>query len=108
MAPRPALQRVDARPNPAAWQEDELVTLVEAAQLFFPNGPLTASGLRSAIARHELSSVSINQRVYTTPAAIRSMIALCSATAHPSPEIATLIERAKTLKQRVRRRAGGY
>jgi hypothetical protein len=35
------LARVKARPDPAQWEKDETMTLIEAAALFFPHGPLT-------------------------------------------------------------------
>ena len=37
------LSRAKARPDPAQWGEDEVMTLVEAAAVFFPQGPLTLS-----------------------------------------------------------------
>src|ERR1700730_10748709 len=40
--------RAKARPDPAQWGEDEVMTLVEAAAVFFPQGPLTLSSLRRA------------------------------------------------------------
>jgi hypothetical protein len=44
------LARAKARPDPAQWGEDEAMTLVEAAAVFFPHGPLTLSSLRRAAA----------------------------------------------------------
>src|SRR5258706_101537 len=44
------LARAKARPDPAQWGEDEVMTLVEAAAVFFPEGPLTLSSLRGAAA----------------------------------------------------------
>ena len=44
------LVRAKARPDPAQWGEDEVMTLVEAAAVFFPQGPLTLSSLRRAAA----------------------------------------------------------
>lgn len=35
------LARAKARPDPTQWGEDEVMTLVEAAAIFFPHGPLT-------------------------------------------------------------------
>lgn len=105
MAPRPSLARIGERPDPAVWADDELITLAEAAHLFFPHGPLTLGGLRSAIARYELTSVSINNRVYTTPGAIRSLIRPAPAAPEPTPPSGpkSLIERARELRRPVRR-----
>jgi hypothetical protein len=44
------LARAKARPDPAQWSDDEAMTLVEAAAVFFPQGPLTLSSLRKAAA----------------------------------------------------------
>lgn len=76
MAPRPALTRVCERPDPASWADDELITLAEATRLFFPRGPLTIGGLRTAIARRELHGITLNNRIYTTPGAIRHLTRL--------------------------------
>lgn len=47
-------RRVAARPDPAAWGEDELLSFSEAAALLWPDGPLTASSLRTAYRAGEL------------------------------------------------------
>jgi hypothetical protein len=44
------LARVRARPDPDQWSEDEVMTLIEATAVFFPQGPLTLSSLRRAAA----------------------------------------------------------
>ena len=41
-------RRVAARPDPSMWADDELMTFAEAASLMWPQGPLTASSLRTA------------------------------------------------------------
>ena len=38
MAPRPPLERLKARPKQDEWDDDELLSLAEAAALFFPPG----------------------------------------------------------------------
>ena len=73
MAPRPALSRLTDRPRPVDWQPDDLITVVEAMALFFPNGPLTANGLRLAYARGQLGGVEIGGKLFTTPAAVAAM-----------------------------------
>jgi hypothetical protein len=73
MAPRPSLERLRTRPRADAWGDDELVSLAEAAALFFPFGPLTASSLRAARRRGELACVEVCGRAFTTPRAIRDM-----------------------------------
>jgi hypothetical protein len=40
-------RRVAARPDPSMWADDELMTFAEAASLMWPQGPLTASSLRT-------------------------------------------------------------
>ncbi len=45
------LARVQQRPEPCQWGEDEVLTLAEAAALFFPQGPLTLASLRTAVAK---------------------------------------------------------
>jgi len=47
MATKPP-RRVAARPDPQMWSPGELMTFAEAAALFWPDGPLTASSLRTA------------------------------------------------------------
>jgi hypothetical protein len=51
--------RVALRSNPAQWADDELLTLVEAASLCWPAGPLTTTSLRNAIRRGQLAYVAI-------------------------------------------------
>ena len=67
MAPRPSLSRLTDRPDVADWQDDELVTLAEAAALFFPRGPMTANALRIAFHRGELAGAVVCGRIFTTP-----------------------------------------
>jgi hypothetical protein len=65
--------RIAARPNPGQWADDELLTLVEAATLFWPAGPLTATSLRNAIRNHQLAYVAIAGKFLTTKVAIAKM-----------------------------------
>ena len=73
MPPRPALARLEHRPAPDQWAEDELLTLAEAAALLFPAGPFDADALRIAVRRGELAAVEINTRTFTTLLAVRTM-----------------------------------
>ena len=41
--------RVAQRPDPAAWGEDELMSLGEAARLHWPDGPIRERTLRTAV-----------------------------------------------------------
>jgi hypothetical protein len=50
-------KRGSCRPTPARWDMDELLTLNEAAALFWPDGPLTVTSLRNAIRNHQLAFV---------------------------------------------------
>lgn len=65
-------ERVARRPDPDAWSEDELLGLHEAVALLWPNGPVTVSTLRIAIARGELAHARIANRIYVTLAALAS------------------------------------
>jgi len=40
--------RVAKRPSPAEWSGNELMTLREAAALFWPHGPIREASLRTA------------------------------------------------------------
>ncbi len=75
MAPRPPLERLKARPKQDEWDDDELLSLAEAAALFFPRGPLTVASLRIACQRGELACVQICGKGFTTPRALREMTA---------------------------------
>lgn len=66
-------RRVVARPDPSEWRDDELLTFAEAAALLWPDGPLTASTLRTAYRAGELETVMIARKLMTTRAALRSM-----------------------------------
>ncbi len=75
MAPRPALERLKTRPDPAAWTDDELVSLSEAVALFMPHGPLTAAALRIAYRRGELAGREVRGRIFTTRRDLDAMTA---------------------------------
>ncbi len=74
MAPRPSLARVQLRPALKDWRDDELMSLAEAAALFFPAGPMTANALRIACRRGELAATDVCGRIFTTPRAVRTLM----------------------------------
>ena len=78
------LARAKARPDPAQWGEDEVMTLVEAAAVFFPHGPLTLSSLRRAAAAGTLEIAKVVGKDLTTPRAIRKLVKPSCRAAKPS------------------------
>ncbi|BBF94340.1 hypothetical protein [Blastochloris tepida] len=73
--PVPLPPRIAARPDPAQWGADELLTFAEAAALFWPYGPLTATSLRTAYRQGLVDVVMIARKVFVTPAALARMTA---------------------------------
>jgi len=67
------LQRLVQRPQPDQWGDDELLTLPEAAALFWPHGPLTTASLRTAHRDGQLAVAVIAGKYLTTKAAIVQM-----------------------------------
>jgi len=88
------LIRVKSRPNPDQWGDDEVLTLVEATALFFPEGPLTLSSLRSAVAAGTLEIARVAGKDLTTPRAIRKLVRPSCRAAKPSP-LASGLEKTK-------------
>jgi hypothetical protein len=78
------LARAKARSDPAQWGEDEVMTLVEAAVVFFPHGPLTLSSLRGAAAAGTLEIAKVAGKDLTTPRAIRKLVKPSCLAAKPS------------------------
>lgn len=68
-------RRVAARPDPGAWGEDELLSFSEAAALLWPDGPLTASSLRTAYRAGELEVTVIARKLLVTRRALAEMTA---------------------------------
>jgi hypothetical protein len=66
-------RRIAARPDPKDWGEDELLSFAEAAALLWPDGPLTASSLRTAYRANELEVTMIARKLLTTKRAIGAM-----------------------------------
>src|SRR5260370_39104191 len=67
------LARAKTRPDPAEWGEDEVMTLVEAAAVFFPEGPLTLSSLRREAAAGTLEIAKVAGKDLTTPRSLRQL-----------------------------------
>lgn len=67
------LVRVEQRADPASWDPHELMTLREAVQLFFPDGPLTLSGLRTAARDGDLAVRRIAGKMLTTKESVLAM-----------------------------------
>ena len=67
-------RRIAARPNPSDWGDGELMSFAEAAALLWPEGPLTASSLRTAYRRGELETVLIARKLLVDKKAISEMI----------------------------------
>lgn len=62
--------RVVDRPRPEQWGLDELMTLSEAAALFWPQGPLSVSSLRNAIRQGRLPVVVVARKHLLTRRAV--------------------------------------
>ncbi len=69
------LKRVERRPDPHQWSEDELLALHEAVYLLWPQGPVTVSSLRTAIAKGELVYAKVAGQIFTTRAALSALAA---------------------------------
>ncbi|EKS34516.1 hypothetical protein [Afipia broomeae] len=84
--------RVRTRPDPAQWHEDELLTLGEAAALYWPDGPLTETTLRTAARDGRLPISQIAGKFFVTKAALRCLTVckpLGEAHRSPAPVAAT-------------------
>ena len=68
-----ATARVTTRPDPSQWRDDELMTLTEAAALFWPAGPLSTASLRTAHRNGQLAVAVIARKFLTTKAAVEAM-----------------------------------
>lgn len=66
-------ERVRRRPNPEDWADDELMTLAEASALFWPDGPLTKTSLRTAVRDQLLEVAEIAGKLLTNKQAIGRM-----------------------------------
>jgi hypothetical protein len=58
-------------------------TLRQAAEKFFPNGPLTAASLRNEIKKGRLRAVMPAEKLLVTETAIAEMLVLCRVQSRP-------------------------
>lgn len=65
--------RVSQRRDPALWSDVELMTLEEAAKLFWPDGPLTTTSLRTAVKDGKLEIAEIAGKILTNKQSIAKM-----------------------------------
>lgn len=66
-------RRAQLRRDPKDLGETEIISFREAIEMFWPNGPLSVSSLRTAERHGLLAVVSIAGKLYTTKAALREM-----------------------------------
>ncbi len=66
-------QRIAARPSPDQWGADEILSLAEAASLFWPGGPLSTRSLRTAARDGALATVWIAGKQFTSKGALAAM-----------------------------------
>ena len=76
-------ERVTERPSPEQWEDDELMTLAEAAKLHWPKGPITEETLRTAVRDGRLPVSEIARKLFTTKTALR-VLSVCALRAAPS------------------------
>jgi hypothetical protein len=69
----PTPPRIAERPSPHDWSDDELLTLPEAAALFWPAGPLSTRSLRTAKRHGQLAVVMIAGKMLTNKRALAEM-----------------------------------
>lgn len=84
----PKCPRVGARPNPEDWGMDELLTLPEAAELCWPEGPLTVTSLRTAVRHRQLAVAVVAGKFLTTRRQLAKMASCQILGAAETPEIA--------------------
>jgi hypothetical protein len=71
MKPKP--RRIAAQGDPAAYSDEDLFTLAEAAALLYPEGPITESFLRTSYRKGLLEVVLLNRKLLTTKRCVREM-----------------------------------
>ncbi len=71
--PRRGRRRAELRRDPTNLGDTELISFREAVEIFWPNGPLSVSSLRTAERDGLLAVAFIAGRLYTTKAALREM-----------------------------------
>jgi len=91
MATTPTPPRIVERPDPSQWGMDELLTLPEAARLFWPSGPLTVNSLRRAVDSNQLAHVRIARKLLTTRASILQMAQCATCGRTGAPDVASSV-----------------
>jgi hypothetical protein len=79
------IDRIAQRPDPAAWEEDELMSLREAARLHWPHGPITERTLRTAVRDGRLPISRLAGKFFVTRRAL-STLSDCRPLCHRDPE----------------------
>jgi hypothetical protein len=99
--------RVRSRPDPAMWSDTELMSLAEAAALFWPEGgPLTTTSLRTAVRDQILDVAEVAGKILTNKTSILKM-SICG----PRAESESLTENDEEVELRespVARSAANY
>lgn len=96
-ASAPDLSRVSQRPDPESWALDELLTLPEAAQLLWPEGPLTVTTLRTVVRYGELAVAVIAGKHFTTRRHLAVLTACKALAAPPAAEPTPGLQENRTL-----------
>jgi hypothetical protein len=65
--------RIVERPNVRDWGMDELMTVAEAVQLHWPNGPLKVATLRTAVRKGELPVCVVAGKFFLTRRGLLSL-----------------------------------
>lgn len=76
--------RIAARPDPSMWAPDELLTLAEAAELLWPDGPIVTSTLRTAARQGKLGIAEIAGKFFTNLHEL-AVMSRCSPMPAPAP-----------------------
>jgi hypothetical protein len=98
---RPLPPRVALRPDPSDWSDGELMSLGEAAALFWPRGPISVSSLRNAAKVKQLEVVVIARKILTSKASIAKM-SKCA----PMPGVGPAVVRNEPPPDPIRRTLG--
>lgn len=76
--------RVLQRPDASLWSPTEMMSLAEAAALFFPEGLLTTASLRTAVRDQRLFVAEVAGKILTNRLAVERMCA-CGPRSGPKP-----------------------
>jgi hypothetical protein len=70
---RKKIDRIAQRPDPAAWGRDEIISLGEAARLYWPNGPITEKTLRWCVKNGRLPISKVAGKFFVTGRALATL-----------------------------------